>query len=171
MILQLESSWIPWIWFLTHTLLLLDHLCWLLTVNRTETLKFKDSCLSSIEYENTQAKVTLEWCGKTRKMTLIKRLVVSILIGALVIILFLQQMLQFKDRDKQLKMENESFESISSATESVKTLQYSFHESCNCSRSLPNLKPLKKAVDFGKLHELPDGSFVGISETNFKLLL
>ena len=104
-------------------------------------------------------------------MTLIKRLVVSILIGALVIILFLQQMLQFKDRDKQIKKENESSESISE-TESVQTLQYSFHESCNCSRSLPKLKSLKKAVDFGKLDELPDGSYVGIHrKTNFKLIL
>ena len=75
------------------------------------------------------------------------------------IILFLQQMLQFKDRDKQIKMENESSEGISD-TESVQTLQYSFHESCNCSRSLP--KSLKKAVDNGKLHELPDGSYVGM---------
>ena len=80
-------------------------------------------------------------------------------------------MLQFKDRDKQIKLENGSFKGISD-TESVQTLQYSFHESCNCSRSLPNLKPLKKAVDFGKLDELPDGSYVGIHrKTNFKLIL
>ena len=93
-------------------------------------------------------------------MTLIKRLVVSILIGALVIILFLQQMLQFKDRDKQIKMENKSAEGISDR-ESVQTLQYSFHDSCNCSRSLPNLKSLKQSVDYGKLDELIDGSYVG----------
>ena len=69
-------------------------------------------------------------------------------------------MLQFKDRDKQMKMENENSEGISDR-ESVQTLQYSFHESCNCSRSLPNLKSLKQSVDYGKLDELIDGSYVG----------
>ena len=76
-------------------------------------------------------------------------------------------MLQFKDRDKQMKMENENSEGISDR-ESVQTLQYSFHESCNCSRSLPNLKSLKKSADYGKLDELSDGSYVGkVRKTSF----
>ena len=49
----------------------------------------------------------------------------------------------------------------SSEISNVQILQYSFHESCNCSRSLPNLKSIKKSIDFGKLDELPDGSYVG----------
>ena len=90
-------------------------------------------------------------------MTLIKRLVVSLLIGTFVIIVFLLQILKFKDRDKpRIMMEYESSE-----TSNVQISKYSFHESCNCSRSLPNLKPIKKSIDFGKLDELPDGSYVG----------
>ena len=91
-------------------------------------------------------------------MTLIKRLVVSLLIGTFVIIVFLLQILKFEDRDKRriIMMENESLE-----ISNVQILQYSFHESCNCSRSLPNLKSMKKSIDFGNLDELPDGSFVG----------
>ena len=88
-------------------------------------------------------------------MTLIKRLVVSLLIGTFVIIVFLLQILKFKDRDKPriIMMEYES--------SGISNVQYSFHESCNCSRSLPNLKSIKKSIDFGKLDELPDGSYVG----------
>ena len=83
-------------------------------------------------------------------MTLIKRLVVSILIGSLLIIVFFQQILKFKERDKQISnmMKNEN----------VQLLKYSFHESCNCSRSFPNFQSLIKSIDFDKL---PDGSYVG----------
>ena len=85
-------------------------------------------------------------------MTLIKRLVVSILIGSLLIIVFFQQILKFKERDKQISnmMKNEN--------ENVQLLKYSFHESCNCSRSFPNFQSLIKSIDFDKL---PDGSYVG----------
>ena len=46
-------------------------------------------------------------------------------------------------------------------TENVQLLKYSFHESCNCSRLFPNFQSLNRSIDFDKLDNLPDGSYVG----------
>ena len=101
-------------------------------------------------------------------MTLIKRLIISILIGTLVIIIFLLQLLKFKDRDRSLVImsENRSSDSFSKP-ENAQILHYSFHESCNCSRPLPNLKSFNNFIDFDNLHYIPDGTYVGKITTFF----
>ena len=93
-------------------------------------------------------------------MTLIKRFVISILIGSLVIIVLFLQILKPKEKDKRIRIMMQNENAISE-TENVQFIKYSFHESCNCSRFFPNVLSLNKSIDFDQLDKLPDGSYVG----------